>query len=87
MTQVVPVEGGAPLVETTSSALGGLVNNKEIEYLPLNGRNYVDLSLLQAGVTKRQNSTRTNGLGGMTGTVYSSNGAPVISNNFFLDGT
>src|SRR3984957_3416948 len=81
------VEGGAPLVETTSSQMGGLVNNKEMEDLPLNGRNYIDLSLLQAGVTNSVNSTGTNGFGGMTGTVYSSNGAPVISNNFLLDGT
>lgn len=87
VTQSVTVEGGAPLVETTSSAMGGLVNGKEIQDLPLNGRNYIDLSLLQAGVTNSQNSAGTNGFGGMTGTVYSSNGAPVISNNFLLDGT
>ena len=87
MSQSVTVEGGAPLVETTSSEIGGLVNSKEIEDLPLNGRNYIDLSLLQAGVTNSLNSTGTNGFGGMTGTVYSSNGAPVISNNFLLDGT
>jgi hypothetical protein len=87
VTQTMTVEGGAPLVETTSSAMGGLVNRKQIQDLPLNGRNYIDLSLLQAGVTNSQNSTGTNGFGGMTGTVYSSNGAPVISNNFLLDGT
>jgi Carboxypeptidase regulatory-like domain/TonB dependent receptor len=87
VTQSLIVEGGAPLVETTSSAMGGLVNGRQIQDLPLNGRNYIDLSLLQAGVTNSQNSTGTNGFGGMTGTVYSSNGAPVISNNFLLDGT
>ncbi len=87
VTQTMTVEGGASLVETTSSEMGGLVNRKQIEDLPLNGRNYIDLSLLQAGVTNSQNSTGTNGLGGMTGTVYSSNGAPVNSNNFLLDGT
>ena len=87
VTQTLTVEGGAPVVETTSSAMGGLVNRKQIQDLPLNGRNYIDLSLLQAGVTNSQNSTGTNGFGGMTGTVYSSNGAPVISNNFLLDGT
>jgi hypothetical protein len=87
VTQTMTIEGGAPLVETTSSAMGGLVNRKQIQDLPLNGRNYIDLSLLQAGVTNSQNSTGTNGFGGMTGTVYSSNGAPVISNNFLLDGT
>lgn len=87
VAESVTIEVGAPLVETTSSAIGALVNSKQIEDLPLNGRNYIDLSLLQAGVTNSQNSTGTNGFGGMTGTVYSSNGAPVISNNFLLDGT
>ena len=86
-SESITVEGGAPLVVTTSSEISGLVNNKQIEDLPLNGRNYIDLSLLQAGVTNSLNSTGTNGFGGMTGTVYSSNGAPVISNNFLLDGT
>jgi hypothetical protein len=81
------VEGGALLVETTSSEIGGLITSKQIEDLPLNGRNYIDLSLLQAGVTNSLNSTGTSGFAGMTGTVYSSNGAPVISNNFLLDGT
>ena len=87
VNQSVTVEGGAPQVETTSSEIGGLVSSNEIENLPLNGRNYIDLSLLQAGVTNSLNSTGTSGFGGMTGTVYSSNGAPVISNNFLLDGT
>jgi hypothetical protein len=87
LNQSVTVEGGAPLVQTTSSEIAGLVNRKQIEELPLNGRNYIDLTLLQAGVTNSLNSTGTNGFGGMTGTVYSVNGAPVISNNFLLDGT
>lgn len=87
VNEVVPVQGGAPLVDTTSNALGGLVNHNEIDDLPLNGRDYIDLSLLQAGVTNSLNSAGTNGFGGMTGTIYSSNGAPVISNNFLLDAT
>lgn len=60
-----------------SSALGGLVNHQEIEDLALNGRNYIDLSLLKAAVTNSQNSTGANGMGGMIGTAYSCNGAPV----------
>jgi hypothetical protein len=56
--QSATVEGGAPLVQTTSSEISGLVNSKKIEDLPLNGRNYIDLSLLQAGVTNSVNSTR-----------------------------
>jgi hypothetical protein len=83
-SQSVTVEGGAPLVNTESSSLGGLVNDQKIAELPLNGRNYIDLSLLQAGVSQNKNNLS---MGGMVGTVFSSNGAPTISNNFLLDGT
>jgi hypothetical protein len=83
-SQSVTVEAGAPLVNTESSSLGGLVNDQKISELPLNGRNYIDLSLLQAGVAQNKNQQT---LGGMEGTVFSSDGAPTISNNFLLDGT
>ena len=85
VTQTVTVEGGAPLVETTNSTLGGLVDDRKIADLPLNGRNYIDLSLLQAGVT--QNTSPNIQIGGMSGTTYSVNGVSMISNNFLLDGT
>jgi hypothetical protein len=85
LSQSVRVEGGTPLVETTSSELGGLVNDQKIADLPLNGRNYIDLSLLQAGVT--QNTSPNIQIGGMSGTTYSVNGVSMISNNFLLDGT
>jgi hypothetical protein len=50
--QQVLITGEAPLVNTTTSSLGGLVNEQKMEDLPLNGRNYIDLTLLQAGVAK-----------------------------------
>jgi len=82
--QEVVVTGEAPQVNTTSGTLGGLVNEEKISELPLNGRNYLDLTLLQAGVTR---SVTTVNLGGGTlGTIYSSNGAPITSNNYSLDG-
>jgi hypothetical protein len=82
--QSVTVEAGAPLVNTESSSLGGLVNDQQISELPLNGRNYISLSLLQPGVSQNSNNGT---MGGMMGTVFSSDGAPTISNNFLLDGT
>jgi hypothetical protein len=80
--QEVTVTGEAPLVNTENSTLGGLVNEQQMSDLPLNGRNYMDLSLMQPGVTQDRNN------GGYQGasTQYSSNGAPVRSNNFTLDG-
>jgi hypothetical protein len=85
VSQSVTVEGGVPLVETTASSLGGLVNDRSIADLPLNGRNYIDLSLLQPGVNQNTNMPAF-GVGGYSGTVYSANGAPIESNNFLLDG-
>src|SRR5262250_302136 len=41
--QEVLVNAEAPLVNTTSSTLGSVVNEQSMSDLPLNGRNYVDL--------------------------------------------
>ena len=83
VSQSVTVESTAPLVETTTSSLGGLVNADKITELPLNGRNYIDLTLLQPGVEKLQSHGTQFG---ETGTWFSSNGATVRSNNYTLDG-
>src|SRR5713101_6931618 len=40
VTQELVVSGEAPLVNTTSSALGSVVNERSMSDLPLNGRNY-----------------------------------------------
>src|SRR6202023_491517 len=59
---------------------GGTVNETKMTELPLNGRNYIDLALLQPGVDKDKNQTN------QQGTSFSVNGAPPRSNNFTLDG-
>lgn len=82
-TQEVVVTGEAALVNTQETSLGGLVNERSIADLPLNGRNYIDLSLLQPGVTQKQNSS---GAAGTGGTWFSSQGAPAYSNVYTLDG-
>ncbi|MBI2815587.1 MAG: TonB-dependent receptor [Acidobacteria bacterium] len=82
--QTVAVTAEAPLVNTTSGSLGGLVDEQKMADLPLNGRNYIQLSLLQPGVLEHRSKSAT---GNETqGTWYSSNGAPVRSNNYMLDG-
>ena len=81
-TQEVTVTGEAPVVNTTSSSLGGLVSDQQISELPLNGRNYSDLALLQPGVTQTSHS----GLGD-AGIWFSSNGLSPRANNYTIDGT
>ena len=80
--QTVTVTAEAPLIDTTTSSLGGLVTEQKIEDLPLNGRNYTDLILLQPGVTQQ-----TDEQAGTPGAVFSSNGESTRSNNYLLDGT
>ncbi len=82
--QEVEVTGEAPMVNTTSAALGGLVGTQQMAELPLNGRNYVDLVFQQPGVTKQ--IIASSGGFGSAGTWFSANGAPVRSNNTVLDG-
>jgi len=67
--QQVIVTGEASIVNTQNATLGGLVTVENIENLPLNGRNYVDLTLLQPGVNKDRNVADP-------GTSFSVNGAP-----------
>ena len=83
--QTVSVTGEVTLVDTTSSAVGGTVNQSTLVDLPLNGRSYEDLTMLQPGVSDNKNQNNANR--GSSGHYFSSNGAQVRSNNYYLDGT
>jgi hypothetical protein len=51
----ITVTGEAPLVDTSSSRMGKPVDRRQMEDLPVNGRNWVDLAMLAAG--SRQNAS------------------------------
>ncbi|MGC2332091.1 MAG: TonB-dependent receptor, partial [Candidatus Acidiferrales bacterium] len=89
VSQQVVVVGGAPLVDTTSSSLSESVSPEQVTNLPLNGRNYVQLALLQPGVTefKLHPSSGSGANLGTTGTFFSVNGAPARANAYLLDGS
>lgn len=80
------VEAAVSPVETASNALGKTVTTREILDLPLNGRNFSQLGLLQAGVTPLTNGVATAGGSLRTGQSYAVNGQRPESNNFLLDG-
>ncbi|MGO9863327.1 MAG: TonB-dependent receptor domain-containing protein [Terriglobales bacterium] len=80
-TEVVTVTGEAPQLETETSEVGQLVDQRRINALPLNGRNYAALALLGAGVSPAEPGSRTE-----TNAGFSSNGARALQNNFLLDG-
>ena len=61
------------------------MNEQKIADLPLNGRNWVDLTLMQPGITQHKNIGSGSPIPSL-GTFYSSNGAPIRSNNYMIDG-
>jgi hypothetical protein len=79
--ETVTVTTQAPLLETETSDLGQLVDSRQAETLPLNGRNYAQLALLGAGIAPSEPGSRVE-----TSYGFSSNGARSLQNNFLLDG-
>jgi hypothetical protein len=47
--ETVTVTGEAPLIETTSSTVSGNIDPRQMQELPVNGRNWMDLSMLAPG--------------------------------------
>ncbi|MBI2822069.1 MAG: carboxypeptidase regulatory-like domain-containing protein, partial [Acidobacteria bacterium] len=86
ISEKVTVTGEAPLVETTQAALSDLVDEKKIRELPLNGRSFTELALLQAGAMQRTGiSGRFNPISG-GGSRISIGGARPKQNVYVLDG-
>lgn len=77
VTETVIVTSEVPLVNTTSSVLGGTLSNQEINDLPLNGRNYENLLQLRPGVMRYPG-------GGFSTT--STNGLRAEDNAYFIEG-
>ncbi len=77
ITETVVVTGEVPLLDTTSSTLGGTLSNQTINDLPLNGRNYENLLQLRPGVVRYPG-------GGFSTT--SSNGLRAEDNAYVIDG-
>jgi hypothetical protein len=59
MSETVTVSGETPMLETTSSSVGGVVDVGKIEQLPLNGRQFANLALSVAGVAMGYHSDPT----------------------------
>jgi len=85
VTQTVEVHGEAALINTTSSTIQGLVTGEQIRELPLNGRSYNDLALLNPGVIYNNKTGGSSSDG--YGVRMSVNGARANNNLFLIDGT
>ncbi len=51
VAEVIEVTGGAPVLDTETTSVGTVIENKRIVELPLNGRNYLQLASLIPGAT------------------------------------
>jgi hypothetical protein len=51
LAEVVEIRGGAPLVQSSNASIGTVIENRSIVELPLNGRNYLQLTSLIPGAT------------------------------------
>src|SRR6266699_3478846 len=85
VTNQVEVVADANPINTTSGTVSGLVTDKEIRELPLNGRSFQQLALLQTGVTAAL-AAGNDVVGGRTPKI-SINGARPEQSSFLLDGT
>jgi hypothetical protein len=83
LTQTVEVEGGAPLLTTSSGTVGHVIDNKSVVELPLNGRDFTQLTLLVPGATPGNNAGGFFIIGGNNVSVT---GNRSDSNNYTLDG-
>jgi outer membrane receptor protein involved in Fe transport len=84
VSETVQVEASAVSLDTDTSAVTQIVTQKQVEQLPLNGRNFVSLLFIGAG------AVQTNGEQGQMrqgeGNAISINGGRPTSNNYTLDG-
>jgi hypothetical protein len=89
VSEVVEVAGGAPMLQTESAAIGSVVENQRIIELPLNGRNYLQLTALIPGATTN-GPPSAQGQGRMGGSrndfTLNVAGQRVSYNHFTLDG-
>ena len=87
-TDVVNVSGQAVALETSTAELGTVVHTKEVNDLPLNGRNFTELLLLTPGVSAANPLQNSGGANGGIGAfvIPAVNGQTNRSNMFLLDG-
>ena len=82
--EIVEVTSEAPLVDTTSTQLGAVVNDRAVSQLPLNARDAYQLLSLQPGVQSQTGSDLF--YGSDRAGVVSVNGGRGRSNNFSVNG-
>ena len=78
VSDTVTITSDAPIMNTETSSVGQVVDNKTVVTLPLNGRNYSQLAALASGATPNPGSRTEDG--------FSLNGNRLFQNSFQVDG-
>src|SRR5271165_2230052 len=84
-SQQVTVAASEIQVQTDNAALGEVVTGEQVRELPLNGRNFVQLTQLQPGVSAADSFDSQN-KGILGGVDFAVNGNSYTSNLFLIDG-
>ncbi len=87
LAQEVVVREAVPLVETTTATISGLVSEKKILDLPLNGRDFYQLALLQPGVAPIAANSFPSPWQNTTNGKFAANGMRPSMNTTILDGS
>jgi carboxypeptidase family protein len=89
VSESVTITGASPLVQISSSELGTTVSEEQIKTLPLNGRNFVNLTRTVPGVVRGIPGANIDGAGSLAwraSASFSANGQRPRDNNYMLDG-
>ena len=89
VAESVNVEAVSPVVKSDSSELGDTVTEHQIKDLPLNGRDFVNLTRIIPGVVRGIPGANIDGAGSLAwraSASFSANGQRTRDNNFLLDG-
>jgi hypothetical protein len=81
-SQTVQVTSAPPELQTDNASVGQVINQRSVNNLPLNGRNFTFLAQLAAGVNTPEADTRGNAGSG----AFTANGLRPAQNNYLLDG-
>jgi outer membrane receptor protein involved in Fe transport len=87
ISEQVLVSSDVPIVETTTTSVGTVINQRTVQEIPLNGRHFVDLGLLIPGsVTPPQNGFLTAPLRGQGSFAFNTAGGREDTVNFMING-
>ncbi|MFN9459693.1 MAG: carboxypeptidase regulatory-like domain-containing protein, partial [Acidobacteriota bacterium] len=86
VTETIEVKGDAPLLQTATSSVSQLIDNKKVVDLPSSNRNLFQIATLTAGVNDFGASAAPATSGSVGFGRWSSNGGQVNTNEFMVDG-